>query len=93
MLKLWGRFDQYPQLVYMSIDYPYLLAPTQERRLEHLDEAAPMSSLQNWQASWCNEESPLLSKSDSITWSVCISVLVTRADTLGVTVLSALKKF
>lgn len=92
-LRLWARFEQYPHLTRTSIDYPYMFTATREQRLEHLDEAAPVRSLQIWQASWCNEESPLLSKNDPITWSVYVSVVVMHADTLVVTVLSALKKF
>lgn len=55
-----------------------------------------MESLQKWQASWCDEESPLLSKNDPITWLVYASdmlLIMMHADTAGVIVLSALKKF
>jgi hypothetical protein len=98
VLRLWDRIRQYPHLIQPSIDYPYTFTATQtrEQRLEHLDEAAPVDSLQNWQASWYDEESPLLSKNDPIIWSVYasdMSVVVMHADTPGVTVRSALKKF
>ncbi|KAK9578649.1 hypothetical protein V6Z90_006174 [Aspergillus fumigatus] len=94
-LRLWDRV-QYPYLTCTTVDCPNMFTATPKRRLEHLDEAAPVKSLQQWQASWCSEESPLLSKDDPLTWSVYIadmSVFVKNADSPSFTVLSALKKF
>ncbi|KMK62953.1 RING-finger domain-containing protein [Aspergillus fumigatus Z5] len=50
---------------------------TPKRRLEHLDEAAPVKSLQQWQASWCSEESPLLSKDNPLTCTICLEEVLT----------------
>lgn len=94
-LRLWDRV-QYPYLTCTTVDCPNMFTATPKRRLEHLDEAAPVKSLQQWQASWCSEESPLLSKDDPLTWSVYIadmSIFVKHADSPSFTVLSALKKF
>ncbi|GFF53736.1 hypothetical protein IFM53868_08415 [Aspergillus udagawae] len=82
VLRLWDRIRQYPHLIQPSIDYPYTFTATQtrEQRLEHLDEAAPVDSLQNWQASWYDEESPLLSKNDPIICAICLEeVLKTQS--------------
>ncbi|OJJ65585.1 hypothetical protein ASPBRDRAFT_49647 [Aspergillus brasiliensis CBS 101740] len=70
--RLWDCIKQYPRLILTGIDYPYIFTETREQMLKHLDEAAPIKSLQNWQASWCNEGSPLLSRNDPITCAVCL---------------------
>ncbi|KAK9589099.1 hypothetical protein V6Z90_006174 [Aspergillus fumigatus] len=75
-LRLWDRV-QYPYLTCTTVDCPNMFTATPKRRLEHLDEAAPVKSLQQWQASWCSEESPLLSKDDPLTCTICLEEVLT----------------